>query len=138
MSGSDQHNKTDQSLNRKIEELDSLIRKAGSADPPVLHEERKRPESNLRQKNIPVLDKPVTAEDFLETTAATSGEQKISTERITEIIGAMEQKFTGELEKLVNEMKHSLSESLVNELNSHLDETDDAEHRESGSTDTQP
>lgn len=119
----------DISLNKKIEELESLIdtkEVPSLPDTPVTATaSNEDPDSN--EMDIPVLDELVTTEDYADT--GTCLDKPSYTEhQLAAFISDLESKLTGELDRLVSVIKGTMKESIADELRTRFDaQLDDQE-----------
>ena len=102
------------SLTQKLEELDSLLPEPGPHAPRVGGEEARpvvtRP---ARYSRIPVLDKPVTAEDHEELHPPGTRAQGYTRQEVNELLEKMELRFISELDKLITEFKDRIGNNLT-------------------------
>jgi hypothetical protein len=106
---SDQNN-SDDALREKLEELESLLEKDDADATP----------SKIK---VPVLDELVSEADFINSENADDIE--LIDEQITDLAEKLEQKFSGELDQLVRLLKDNLKNSIVEELRTQANITED-------------
>lgn len=120
-----EHNeKPDESLTDKIDELDSLLNDSHTREDqvPILSETASN--SLLDDSNIPILDDPVSFEDLH---AGNENQQRAGvtgtdSDQLTELIDNIEHRLTSELESMVNTIKSSMKESILNELKQKIEQ----------------
>lgn len=94
-------NKPRDPLKEKLEELESLIDKEDNGTEP-------------NRIEVPVLDELVDESDFVEHADENNVEE--IEEQIVELAEKLEDKFSGELDQLVNLLKSNMKNSIIEEL----------------------
>lgn len=110
-------NDSEDALQRKLEELESLLDEDVDNTAP-------------QRIKVPVLDELVTAADFTDNEDDSDLEQ--IEEQITELADKLEQKFSGELDQLVSLLKNNLKNSIVEELRSQANLSHDTSAADDG------
>ena len=104
MTDPEKPNHSDISLNEKIQELESLL-------------EQQESDTIEFRDNIPVLDELVTEADYLDMDDdGIAGEFTGYSENIPELAQKLEEKFSAELDQVVELLKGNLKNSIMEEL----------------------
>lgn len=134
MQTSDQNDKYRESLTEKIKELESLLasKKSEKKAVPVLDESAgDKPDDTI---DVPILDELVTDDDYSQDTPEHADISGRTAEQLKQLIEDIEHKLTDELETLVNTLKTTMKESILDELKTRLEEQVDVRNKQSHHT----
>lgn len=125
MQTSDEKEKYRESLTEKIKELETLLasKKQARESVPVLNESP--PGEKTDQGDIPILDELVTSDEYSGDAVEHTDIRGLTDEQLKQLIDNIEHKLTGELESLVQTLKSTVKESILDELKTTLEEPAD-------------
>ena len=119
---SDQEQNRDNALDQSINKLETLIDETDEHSPaeqvPVLSSEGQDEDSAL---TIPILDEVVTKENEQQLPAPQAGGPAVSEDRLLDLIDNLENRLTGVLQSLVNDIKDEVIETISGEVRSQLE-----------------